>query len=119
MNTCMDARTHAQPVPWLLHLPIYDASQHGKVFQINLQYPKSPEDLIRFGFHSYHCYNFPQLDDLDSYLRLDAANGIESAAILWGSESSLRPLFLVQASKLKVAWSKAPGPGCRHLMSPF
>ena len=30
--------------------------------------------------------SFAHIDDLDSYLALDAAYGIESAAIIWGCE---------------------------------
>lgn len=50
------------------------------------QYPTKAEDLANLGFHYYHCYNYGLLDDMDSYLELDAQYGIESAAILWGSE---------------------------------
>ena len=41
------------------------------------------------GFQRYHCYFLPILQDLDSYLALDASQGIESAAIMWGCESQL------------------------------
>ena len=30
------------------------------------------------------CCSFAHIDDLDSYLALDLAYGIESAAIIWG-----------------------------------
>ena len=33
---------------------------------------------------AYHCYSSGLLLDLDSYLAFDAANGVESALILWG-----------------------------------
>lgn len=55
------------------------------MFMYCLQYPSSPELLKKFGFKSYHCYNYGLLADIDSYLALDAANGVESAAIMWGS----------------------------------
>lgn len=34
---------------------------------------------------AFHCYNTAALAGLDSYLRLDAAHGFESAAVVWGS----------------------------------
>ncbi len=33
---------------------------------------------------AFHCYNTAALAGLDSYLRLDAAHGFESAAVVWG-----------------------------------
>ena len=37
------------------------------------------------GMAAFHCYNSAALAGLDSYLRLDAAHGMESAAVIWGS----------------------------------
>ena len=34
----------------------------------------------------YHCYHTLHLRDIGSLLALDAANKIESAAVMWGSE---------------------------------
>jgi hypothetical protein len=36
------------------------------------------------GMAAFHCYNSAALASLDSYLRLDAAHGMESVAVVWG-----------------------------------
>ena len=53
------------------------------------QVPSNEAQRVAMGFQRYHCYFLPILQDLDSYLALDASQGIESAAIMWGCESQL------------------------------
>ena len=49
--------------------------------------------MSRKGASMYHCYHLPHIWDMDSFLALDAANGMESAAIMWGSASPPTPLL--------------------------
>ena len=43
--------------------------------------------MARLKMSLYHCYHQGHVKDFDNLLALDAANGIESAAIMWGCES--------------------------------
>ncbi len=50
------------------------------------QVPADEAGRAAAGMARFHCYNTAALASLDSYLRLDAAHGIESAAVVWGGE---------------------------------
>lgn len=62
----------------MLHLPGFH-HRHASCLQV-------PANATRLQMSSYHCYQYTYIYDLDSYLSLDAANGIESAAVMWGCE---------------------------------
>jgi len=60
------------------------------------------------GMAAFHCYNSAALASLDSYLRLDAAHGMESVAVVWGGA----PLPAPWVSRINVDWVSA----CRECM---
>ena len=48
------------------------------------QVPANSGQMSQLKMSAYHCYQWAYINDMDSYLALDATNGIESAAIMWG-----------------------------------
>lgn len=56
-----------------------------------MQVPADEAGRAAAGMAAFHCYNTAALAGLDSYLRLDAAHGFESAAVVWGC-ARLAPL---------------------------
>ena len=49
---------------------------------------------------AFHCYNSAAVAGLDSYLRLDAAHGFESAAVVWGGARPGSPACLGSPCRL-------------------
>ena len=54
-----------------------------------MQVPANAAQQQSMGYHAFHCYLSTLLSQFQSYLSLDHANGIESAAVIWGSAPSL------------------------------
>ena len=54
-----------------------------------------------------HCYNSAILANLDAYLALDIANGIESIAVLWGCKAPRMVKFGCFVKQSSSAWLKA------------
>ena len=49
--------------------------------------PDNEGELQSRGYNLFHCYLTSLLQQFQAYLHLDANNGIESAAVIWGSAS--------------------------------
>ncbi|KAK9845520.1 hypothetical protein WJX81_008440 [Elliptochloris bilobata] len=54
------------------------------------QVPADEAGRAAAGMARFHCYNSAAVAGLDSYLRLDAAYGTESAAVVWGAPQQFR-----------------------------
>lgn len=59
----------------------------------------------------YHCYSTAYLKDTGNLLALDAANNIESAVIMWGSESSAAAHLFLAGLPLAALLQASPGYG--------
>ena len=74
------------------------AAWHGR------QVPASTAQRAATGYHLFHCYLSVLISQFHAYLALDYANGIESAAVIWGS---------APPSSGAGAAAHARGQGCR------
>ena len=73
------------------------------------QVPNNQGELQSRGYNMFHCYLTSLLQQFQAYLALDAAHGIESAAVIWGS-APLSCRCMCRPPR-PARHPRAPGPG--------